>query len=191
MSSLTVCCIWLCCIAALNAQQQQFSLSASPSDMKVDSGEWVFLAAGNQLLRLNSTLTLQENVTLGSSVLRVVLSSDERRVVVCLSDLSCVVYNASDFGAGEELRRTGASVSSDVIALFTARENSFYIGSVVGGATASMNLGQYGFGNEPPPQSILSSYKALKLHRLEQVEISQARNTLNPLTSLGLPSAIK
>ena len=116
--------------------------------MKVDSGGWVFLAAGNQLLRLDSTLTLQENVTLDSSVLRVALSSDKRRVVVCLSDLSCAVYNASDFGAGEQLRRTGASASSDVVALFTARENSFYVGSVVGGASPSMNLRQYGFGDE-------------------------------------------
>ena len=122
--------------------------------MKVDSGGWVFLAAGNQLLRLDSSLALQENVTLDSSVLRVALSSDERRVVVCLSDQSCAVYNASYFGAGEQLRRTGASVSSDVVALFTARENSFYIGSVVGGATASMNLGQYGFGDESFARSI-------------------------------------
>ena len=66
---------------------------------------------------------------------------------MCLSDLSCAVYNASDFGAGELLRRTGASASSSVLALFTAEENSFYVGSVVGGASASMNLRQYGFGD--------------------------------------------
>ena len=141
-------CIWFCCIAALNAQQREFSLSAAPSDMKVDGDGRVFLAAGNQLFRLDSTLALQENVTLSSSVLRVALSSDERRVVVCLSDLSCAVYNSSDFSAGEQLRRTGASVSSDAVALFTARENSFYVGSIVGGAAASMNLGQYGFVEE-------------------------------------------
>jgi len=103
---------------------------------------------GNQLLRLDSTLALQENVTLSTSVLRVALSSDERRVVVCLSDMSCAVYNASDFGAGELPRRTGASVSSDAVALFTAEEDSFYVGSVVGGASPSMNLGQYGFVEE-------------------------------------------
>ena len=147
MRTLIFCCIWFCSVAAVNTQQREFSLSASPSDMKVDGGGRVFLAAGNQLLRLDSNLTLQENVTLGSSVLKVALSSDERRVVVCLSDLSCAVYNASDFGAGEQSRRTGASVSSDVVALFTARENSFYVGSVVGGASVrSMNLRQYGFG---------------------------------------------
>ena len=87
MSALISWCIWFCCIVALNAQQREFSLSAAPFDMKVDSGGRVFLAAGNQLLRLDSTLALQENVTLGSSVLKVALSSDERRVVVCLSDL--------------------------------------------------------------------------------------------------------
>ena len=147
MSTLIGWCIWFCCIAALNAQQREFSLSAAPSDMKVDGDGRVFLAAGNQLFRLDSTLALQENVTLDSNVLRVALSSDERRVVVCLSDLSCAVYNASDFGAGEQSRRTGASASSSVVALFTAEENSFYVGSVVGGASPSTNLRQYGFGD--------------------------------------------
>ena len=48
------------------------------------------------------------------------------------------------------------------------------------------------WGSEPPPQSILSSYNASKLQGpIEQVEMSQARNTLNPRTSLGLPSVIK
>ena len=139
--------ILLLLVGGRRTQQREFSLSARPSDMKVDSGGRVFLAAGDQLLRLDSTLALQENVTLGSSVLRVALSSDERRVVVCLSDMSCAVYNTSGFGAGEQLRRTGASVSSDVVVLFTAEENSFYVGSVVGGAAASMNLRQYGFGD--------------------------------------------
>ena len=140
-------CIWFCCIAALNAQQREFSLSAGLSDMKVDGNGRVFLGAGNHLLRLDNTLALQENVTLSSSVLRVALSSDERRVVVCLGDLSCAVYNASDFGAGEQSRRTGASVSSDAVALFTAEEDSFYVGSVTSGAVLSVNLGQYGFGD--------------------------------------------
>ena len=104
------------------AQQREFFYSGGSANMTVDSGGRVFLAAGNQLLRLDSTLALQENVTLGSSVLRVALSSDERRVVVCLSDLSCAVYNASDFGAGEQLSRPTASASSSEVALFTARE---------------------------------------------------------------------
>ena len=139
--------LWCVLPLLVAAQQREFSLTAGPSDMKVDGEGWIFLAAGNQLLRLDSTLALQENVTLDSSVLRVALSSDERRVVVCLSDMSCAVYNASDFGAGEQLRRTGASASPDVVALFTARENSFYVGSIIIGASSTMNLRQYGFGD--------------------------------------------
>ena len=147
MRTLIVCCIWFCSVAAVNTQQREFSLSASPSDMKVDSEGRIFLAAGNQLLRLDSSLALQENVTLGSSVVRVALSSDERRVVVCLSDLSCAVYNASNFGVGEQSTRTGASTSSDGIALFTAEENSFYVGSTISGAVNYISLRQYGFGD--------------------------------------------
>ena len=133
-------------VAGSRTQLGVFSLSDPPSDMKVDGNGRVFLATGSQLFRLDSTLALQENVTLGSSVVRLALSSDERRVVVCLGDLSCAVYNASDFAAGEQLRRIDASHSSDVVALFTAEENSFYVGSFRGGAN-SFNLGQYGFGN--------------------------------------------
>ena len=142
----TFCTLNLLLLVVGETQQREFSLSAAPSDMKVDGGGRVFLAAGNQLFRLDSTLALQENMTLSSSVLRVALSSDERRVVVCLSDMSCAVYNASDFGAGEQSRRMGASASSSVVALFTAEENSFYVGSVTSGAVLSMNLRQYGFG---------------------------------------------
>ena len=162
MRTLIFCCIWFCSVAAVNTQQREFSFSASPSDMKVDGGGRVFLhvAAGNQLLRLDSNLTLQENVTLGSSVLKVALSSDERSVVVCLSDLSCAVYNASDFGAGEQLRRTEVSASSDGVALFTAEENSYYVGSYVGGASASMNLRQYGFGDRDFVRS--TNYRVLR-----------------------------
>jgi len=139
--------ISLLIVAGVRTQQGEFSLPVLPSDMKVDGGGRVFLAAGSQLFRLDSTLALQENVTLGSSVVRVALSSDERRVVVCLGDLSCAVYNANDFAAGEQSTRPGASVSSESLALFSAEENSFYVGSIVVGAVSSMNLRQYGFGD--------------------------------------------
>ena len=137
--------ILLLLVAGSRTQQGVFSLADPPSDMKVDGDGRVFLAARSQLLRLDSGLALQENVTLGSSVVRVALSSDERRVVVCLGDLSCAVYNASDFAAGEQLRRSGASVSSEELALFTAEENSFYVGSILTGASTSIHLRQYGF----------------------------------------------
>ena len=109
MTTLFAFCFWsICNIVALNAlQQREFSLSARPYDMKMDSGGRIFLAAGNQLFRLADNLTVEENVTLGSSVLRVALSSDERRLAVCWTDafrrnLTCGVFNASNFNAGPE-----------------------------------------------------------------------------------------
>ena len=143
--------ILLLLVAESRTQLGVFSLSAPLSDMKVDGDGRVFLADGSQLLRLDSALALQENVTLASSVVRVALSSDERRVVVCLGDLSCAVYNASDFTAGEQLRRTvDASSSSNEVALFTAEENSFYVGNfriIREGQSPTILLGHYGFGD--------------------------------------------
>ena len=45
------------------------------------------------------------------------------------------------------MSRPTASASSSEVALFTARENSFYVGSIRIGAMNSMNLRQYGFGD--------------------------------------------
>ena len=154
--------ILLLLVAGSRTQQGVFSLSDPPSDMKVDGDGRVFLAAGSQLLRLDSALALQENVTLGSSVVRVALSSDERRVVVCLGDLSCAVYNASDFAAGQQLRRFGASDSSEVLALFTAEENNFYVGSILTGASPSMNLRQYGFADRNFNRSSTADYRIFR-----------------------------
>jgi len=58
--------------------------------------------------------------------------------------------------AGEQSRRQSASVSSESLALFTAEENSFYVGSIVSGATPSFNVRQYGFGDRDFERS--SSY---------------------------------
>ena len=133
MTTLFVCYFWsICNIVVLNAMQQgEFPLSARPYDMKVDSGGRVFLAAGNQLFRLDDNLTVEDNVTLGSSVLRVALSSDEKRLAVCWTDafgsnLTCGVLNASNFNAGPErcVRIFSATTSEvsvrDMMTLFAA-----------------------------------------------------------------------
>ena len=133
MTTLFVCYFWsICNIVVLNAVQQgEFPLSARPYDMKMDSGGRVFLATGNQLFRLDDNLTVEENVTLGSSVLRVALSSDEKRLAVCWTDafgsnLTCGVLNASNFNAGPErcVRIFSATTSEvsvrDMMTLFAA-----------------------------------------------------------------------
>ena len=172
------------------AQQREFSLATNPSDVKVDASGRIFLAAGSQLFRLDSTLALQENVTLSSSVVRIALSSDERRVVVCLGDLSCAVYNASDFAAGEQLRRFRASASSEVLALFTAEANSFYIGSILTGTSTSIHLKQYGFVDRN--FSRISHYTFLR-RRFERTFFSGFVNGANAyyFVADGEPTAVR
>ena len=62
-----VCKLLLCCIISIlfAAQQREISLATNPSDLKVDASGRIFLAAGSQLFRLDNTLALHENVTLG------------------------------------------------------------------------------------------------------------------------------
>ena len=133
---------------SLCAAQTDFPLPSQPSDMTVDSGGGVFLAAGSQLFRLDRNLALQENVTFGSDVLKISLSSDESRLVVCLSDESCAVYSASDFSTGPQLTIGEAAASPDDVALFTAPDD-FYVGSYgsIPGTTDLVFLTQHGFGN--------------------------------------------
>ena len=134
---------------SLCAAQTDFPLPSQPSDMTVDSGGGVFLAAGSQLFRLDSNLALQENVTLDSDVLKIALSNDESRLVVCLSDESCDVYSGTDFSAGPQLTVGGAAASPDDVALFTAPDDAFYVGSYesIPGTTDVVFLTQHGFGN--------------------------------------------
>ena len=128
----------------------QYGLPSSlsrPLSLQVDGSGRVFVGAGDQLIRLDSNLVPQENLTLASEVVvNISLSSDGSRLVVCLTDLSCAVYNATDFSTGPVFSRAGALVSLQEIALF-ATEDSFYVGSVeLEGSATDRNivLGEYG-----------------------------------------------
>ena len=130
--------------------QPQYGLPSSlsrPPSLQIDGSGRVFVGAGDQLIRLNSNLVPQENLILANeSVVNISLSSDGSRLVVCLTDLSCAVYNAADFSTGPVFSRAGALVSLQQIALF-ATENSFYVGSVeLEGSVTDRNivLGEYG-----------------------------------------------
>ena len=103
------------------------SLSRPPT-LQVDGEGRAFVAAGRQLLRLNSELVPEQNITLSAGAVTISLSSGGARLVVCLEDSSCAVYNASDLSAVPSLVQ--ASALTDVVnrvALFTA-EDSFYVG---------------------------------------------------------------
>ncbi len=63
----------------------------------MDTTGRIFLAADNYLYRLNAQLVQQERVDLGGTVIHEGLAiSSTGIVVVCLEDLSCSVYNASN-----------------------------------------------------------------------------------------------
>ena len=135
-------------LTAAIANNQQFdfpsSLSRSPG-LQVDGDGKIYTAAGSQLWRLNSDLLLEERRVLSSEAVNISLSSDGRWLVVCLTDLSCEVYNANNFSAGHVFRRENAIVSTENLALFAA-EDSFYVGgvTVASGRQSEIILGQYG-----------------------------------------------
>ena len=130
--------------------QLEFSLPNQPADMKVDSSGQVFLGVNNHLLRLDRNLTILENVTFGSNnILKIALSSDENRLVVCFNNESCAVYNASDLNGGSHLSIEEAAASSFNVALFTTMDDTFYVGSY-GSLPSTTNivlLTQHGFGH--------------------------------------------
>jgi hypothetical protein len=104
------------------------------------------VSAGSQLYRLNSSLGLEETRVLSSEAVNISLSSDGLWLVVCLTDLSCEVYNANNFSAGHVFRRENATTSTENIALFAA-EDSFYVGGIAtdnGVTQRQILLGQYG-----------------------------------------------
>jgi hypothetical protein len=135
-------------IAAI-ANCQRFDFPSPPSrspGLQVDGDGKIYTAAGSQLYRLSSNLMKEESWTLGTDAVNISLSSDGLWLVVCLTDLSCEVYNATDFSAGHVFRRENAVISMTNLALFAA-EDSFYVGSITlnNGMQNEMNLSQYRF----------------------------------------------
>ena len=101
--------------------------SSRPPALQVNAEGRAFVAAGNQLLRLNSDLGIEESVTLSSDAVNISLSSGGEWLVVCSADLSCAVHSANDLST---VSSTSASAlaAANRVALFTAGD-SFYVGS--------------------------------------------------------------
>ena len=120
---------FLALVVCINAQQ--FSVPPStPLVLRVDEQGRAFLAAGRQLLRLDSELNLEQNATLPDSAISISLGgAGGRRLVVCTEDASCAVYNASNFAADVSLvisRALAAQVGTvSSTGLYTAG-NTFY-----------------------------------------------------------------
>ena len=115
------------------SNHQQFSLPGRPltrhPGLQVDGEGRVYVTAGDQLFKLNSDLVPELNVTLSSVAVNITLSSGGEWLVVCTRNLSCAVYNTSDFTLQTRYTSQGILGNTERVALFTAGD-SFYVGSV-------------------------------------------------------------
>ena len=118
--------------ALLCSYQLEFPLPnvplARPATLQVDAEGRAFVAAGNQLLRLSSDLLPEQSITLSSDAVNISLSSGGEWLVVCTTDLSCAVHNASNLSAVLVVTDSALVGADRGVALFTTG-NSFYVGS--------------------------------------------------------------
>ena len=120
------------------------------TDIQVDEMDTdrIYVSAGSHLYGLNGNLELKEIRSLTSKSVNISLSSDGRRLVVCMTDLSCEVYNAANLSNGSITRRPNAIISAKNMALFAA-DDRFYVGSISPGAQRQIFLNWYAYsGNQ-------------------------------------------
>ncbi len=109
-------------------------ISAENLGLQVDSTGRTFLAADNYLYRLNAQLIQEERVYLGANFYVInegLALSSTGMLVVCLEDLSCSVYNASNLSAGP-IRSVSNAIAGDFYfgaALFMSGD-AFYTGAM-------------------------------------------------------------
>ena len=114
---------------------------ARPPTLQVDAEGRAFVAAGNQLLRLSSDLLPEQSITLSSIAVNISLSSGGEWLVVCTTDLSCAVHNASNLSAVLVVTDSALVGADRGAALFTTG-NSFYVGSFDATIAPMMRLSQ-------------------------------------------------
>ena len=123
--------------------QSSYPLQAAPSSVAVntENGE-VFIAAGSQLLRLNNSLHLLENVTVsgGGELVVIALSPDGSRLVGCLGGDSrtCLVYDSQNLTSGETATVSNAHYNPENGLAIITTDERFYLGSE--GAVGEVNL---------------------------------------------------
>ena len=122
-----------------------------PHDIVVSSSSDVYVSTNyngiGQVHRLNGSLVQQEvlQFPFETSVLRITLSSDESRLIVCVSNNSCISYIANNLTKGSVSAFQSSPASSKNLALVSAPVigggKSFYVGSSNG---TVILIGQYG-----------------------------------------------
>ena len=133
------------------AQVRQFSVPGQVSDVVSSSSGQFFVTTNvgqtGSLVRLNGILDQQETLQYpsGTCVLRLALSSDESRLVTCVSNRSCIEYDVNNLGKGpirvfDNVLASGFYVSLVSVPVIGGG-NSFYVGSSNG---TVILIGQYG-----------------------------------------------
>ena len=121
------------------AQVRHFNLPGQVSDVVSSSSGQLFVSANvgqtGYLVRLNGSLDQQETLLYpsGTSVLRLALSSDESRLVTCVSNRSCIEYDVNNLGKGPTRVFDNVLASGNNVSLVSAPVigggNSLYVGS--------------------------------------------------------------
>ncbi|KAL5475131.1 hypothetical protein EMCRGX_G027190 [Ephydatia muelleri] len=139
------------CVSICTAQLS-FNPTGQPNDVVVTTSSNVYVSTNvsgsGRVYRLNGSLVQQEVLQFpsGIAVLRIALSSDQGKLIVCVSDGSCIAYNADNLNKGsvrtfQNVQAAGNNNVALVSAPVSGGGNSFYVGS----SNGTVNLiGQYG-----------------------------------------------
>ena len=104
------------------------NVGSETAKIQVGKDGLIYAAVANQLMRLDPQLTLVQNITLSSPVVRISLANGGEDLVTCKADLSCVVYDASDLLSAPQPTDVTLASESDVT-LFSSG-TYFYTGSM-------------------------------------------------------------
>ena len=140
---------WLV-IARTGAQLLQYNVSGQVGDALATTSGQLLVSANNNTSGAGSVYRYflhQETLQFpsGTSVLRLALSSDESRLVTCVSNRSCIEYDVNNLGKGPIRVFDNVLASGNYVSLVSAPviggRNSFYVGSSNG---TVILIGQYG-----------------------------------------------
>ncbi|KAL5475057.1 hypothetical protein EMCRGX_G027105 [Ephydatia muelleri] len=132
--------------------QLSFNPTGQPNDVVVTYSSNVYvstnLSGSGRVYRLNGSLVQQEVLQFpsGIAVLRIALSSYQSKLIVCVSNGSCIAYNAGNLNKGsvrtfQNVQAAGNNNVALVSAPVSGGGNSFYVGSSNG---TVILIGQYG-----------------------------------------------
>ena len=138
--------------ASICTAQLWFNPTGQPNDVVVTSSSNVYVSTNvsgsGRVYRLNGSLVQQEVLQFpsGIAVLRIALSFDQSKLIVCVSNGSCITYNAGNLNKGsvrtfQNVQAAGNNNVALVSAPVSGGGNSFYVGSSNG---TVILIGQYG-----------------------------------------------